>query len=513
VASRPDPRTPVIVGVGQSIRRGDDGEPAVEPVDLMAEALRAAAADTGAPPARVLRAAGSVRVPMLVSWRYRDPGRLAASRAGATVDESWLTAMGGNYVQTLVNRSCADIVAGRQDVILLTGAEAFRTRTAARADGVDPGWTRQGDDVEPATPVGDDRPLSSAAEIALGLGLPVVWYPLVENALRAAAGRTIGAHSAHLGGLWSRFSEVAAANPYAWMRRSFTPDELTTPSPGNRMIGFPYPKLLNSNLFVDQGAALILCSLARARSLGIAADRCVFVHAGADAHDHWLVSHRADLHASPAIRLAGRAALDLAAATPADLAQVDLYSCFPSAVQVAAAALGLSPPRQPGDRDLTVTGGMSFAGGPLNNYPMHALATMVGRLRADAGASPAGPSGGPLGLVTANGGFLTKHAIGVYGTAPPAAGIFRHAEPQPAVDALPATTLNPEPAGPATVESYTVTHARDGAPERAVLALTMPDGRRAWATSTDDATMRGLCREEGVGRRAAVGPGAVATVE
>jgi acetyl-CoA C-acetyltransferase len=501
----PDPRTPVVVGAGQSIRRPGGEAPPAEPVDLMAEALRAAAADSGTAPSALLAAADSVRVPMLISWRYRDPGRLAARRAGADPRQSWLTVVGGNYAQTLVNRSCADIVAGRNDVVLLTGAEAWHTRSAARSAGLDLGWTRQADDVAPATPFGDDRPLSGPGELAVGLGLPVVAYPLVESALRAAAGRTIDDHRGHLGRLWSRFSAVAATNPYAWTRRMYTPDEVTTPSPDNRMVGFPYPKRLNSNLFVDQGAALILCSVERARALGVPRERWVFVHAGADAHDHWLLSHRRDLRSSPAIRVAGRAALDLAGATATDLAQVDLYSCFPSAVQVAAAELGLG--LGPGaDRDLTVTGGMSFAGGPLNNYPMHAVATMVGRLRD-------GADDGALGLVSANGGFLTKHAFGVYGTAPPGAGVFRHAEPQAEIDALPATALDPAPAGPATVEAYTVVHGRHGEPERAVLALTRPDGRRAWGTATDAGTLRDLCRQEGVGRPAAVAPGGAVSVE
>jgi acetyl-CoA C-acetyltransferase len=511
-----DPRTPVIVGVGQSIRRPEDEQPPVEPADLMAEALRAAGADAGAAGPRLLAAADSVRVPRMISWRYRDPGRLAAARAGAHPGESWLTPISGSFVQTLVNRTGLDIVAGRNDVVLITGAESWRTRSAARAAGVDLGWTTQGDDVAPATPYGDDHPLFNNAETDAGIVAPTAFYPLVESALRAAAGRTIAEHQAHLGRLWSRFSEVAAANPWAWSRRAYTPDETITPAPDNRMVGFPYPKRLNSNLFVDQGAAVIVCSVERARDLGIPRDRWVFVHAGTDAHDHWLASHRADLRSSPAIRIAGRKAFDLAGTTSADLAHVDLYSCFPSAVQVAAAELGLRGPnaeaglRGPnaeaglgGGRDLTVTGGMSFAGGPFNDYSLHAVATMAERLRADPGS---------LGLVTANGGYLTKHALGVYGTEPPVAGVFRHADVQAEVDALPAVALDEHPAGPATVEAYTVVHGRDGEPERASLALTMPDGRRAWASTTEPATMADLCREEGVGRSARVGPGGTVEV-
>ena len=37
------------------------------------------------------------------------------------------------------------------------------------------------------------------------------------------------------------------------------------------------------------------------------------------------------------------------------------------------------------ERDLTVTGGMTFAGGPWNNYVTHGVATMVGVLREDPG--------------------------------------------------------------------------------------------------------------------------------
>jgi acetyl-CoA C-acetyltransferase len=488
-----DPRTPVIVGAGQCVRRPGDPAPPIEPVDLMSEALRAAGADAGPTGSRLLAAADSVRVPRLISWRYRDPGRLAAQRAGADPAESWVTPISGNSVQTLVSRSGLDILAGRNDVVLITGAEAWRTRSAARRAGLDLGWTALSDQHTEATPFGEDVPLSSGAEVAAGLAEPLVFYPMVETALRAGAGRTVEEHQLHLGRFWSRFSEIAATNPNAWTRRAFTPAEVTEPSPDNRMVGFPYPKRMTSNMFVDMGAAVIVCSFERARALGIPADRWVFVHAGADAHDHWFASHRADLRSSPAIRLAGTAALDLAGAAAADVAHVDLYSCFPSAVQVAASELGLGL-----GRDLTVTGGMNFAGGPFNSYPMHSVATMVDRLRSDPGT---------LGLVTGNGGYLTKHAIGIYGSDPPAAGRFRHRDVQAEVDALPATAFDEKPEGPATIEAYTVVHGRDGEPERAVLALTMPDGRRAWGANTEPATLRDLCRHEGVGRAAHVTPG------
>jgi acetyl-CoA C-acetyltransferase len=479
-----DPRQPVLVGVGQFSNRVDRGATPLEPADLMAEALRRAEADAGV--SGLLAATDSIRVLQLLSWRYRDPGAVVAERIGASPRQSVYTVMGGNYVQTLLNASARDIAAGRADVIVLTGGESWRSRAAARADG-GLGWTEQGDDVDNAEGFGEDDSLSSPEEIARGLFLPVQLYPMFDSALRAHEGLTLDEHRQVLGQLWSRFSEVAATNPEAWIQRTYSPDELITVTPDNRMVGYPYTKLLNSNNNVEQGAGLILCSVEKARSLGIGEDRWVFPHAGADAHDHWFVSNRAELFESPAIRTAGRAALELAGAHIDDIAHVDLYSCFPSAVRVAARELGLSL-----DRQLTVTGGMSFAGGPWNNYVMHSIATMTDVLRRDPGS---------LGLVTANGGYLTKHAFGVYSTSPPAAG-FRSTDTQAAVDALPARELDDTFAGAVTIEAYTVMHDRDSQPEGALLATRTPAGQRAWASSTDADVMAELLAAEAVGRSA-----------
>ena len=173
------------------------------------------------------------------------------------------------------------------------------------------------------------------------------------------------------------------------------------------MVAYPYTKLLTADLQVDQGAATILCTAAAAEAAGVPRERWVFPLAGADAEDHWFLSHRADFHSSPAIRLAGASALALAGSTIDDMAHLDLYSCFPSAVETAAAELGL--PLDDPARPLTVTGGLTFGGGPGNNYGTHAVASMVDTLRADPGSR---------GLVTGLGWYQTKHSVGIYGTAP-----------------------------------------------------------------------------------------------
>ena len=491
-----DPRTPVLVGGGQLSNRIDRGDPVLEPVDLIAEAARRAADDTGAAdPAKVLAAVGSVRVVHLLSWHQRDPGRLVGERIGATdLRHTIYTTPGGNTPQALVNRTCLDIARGDVDVAAIGGAEAWRTRTSLKSAGERPQWTVEPEDATPTETFGGDmdmRKLVHPLELSRGIVAPIQLYPMFESALRAAAGATHGEWAARLGDLWSRFSEVAASNPHAWIQQSFTPEELATPTADNRMIGFPYTKRMNSNNAVEQGAAVLVCSVEAAERLGIPRERWVFPWSGTDAHDAEVVSERGDMHTSPAIRVAGGRALALAGVGADDIAHVDLYSCFPSAVEVAAGELGLSL-----DRQLTVTGGLSFAGGPWNNYVSHAVATMLGVLRDDPGS---------LGLVTGNGGFLTKHAFGVYGTEPPPAP-FRWEKPQDEVDAAAAACAVAEGyVGAGVVEAYTVMHDRDGAPEAGLCAVRTPDGTgRTWGTVRDPDVLAAMEAEEFVGRSTSI---------
>ena len=479
-----DPRTPVIIGVGQRSQRVDRGEPELEPVDLMAVAARAALSDAGVADATAI---DSVRVVDLLSWRYRDPGSLVAERleVGHPV-ESRMSAMGGNSPQMLLNQTALDILAGDVSCVLLTGAESWRTRSRYRATGEKPAWTEQGEDVPAAAPIGSAVEMNHEAEVSLGIFLPIQVYPMFEQAHRHALGRSMDEHRAVLGGLWSRFSEVAAKNPHAWIQDAMGPEEITTPSPANRMVGMPYTKVMNSNNAVEQSAAVLVCSVEVAERLGVPRDKWVFPLAGSDAHEHPYVSNRASIGEAPAVRIAGQAALEAAGVTIDDIAHVDLYSCFPVAVEVGAAALGLDL-----DRQLTLTGGLSFAGGPWNNYVMHSIATMVEVLRADPGTT---------GLVWANGGYLTKHAFGIYSTEPPAER-FRHAHPQDEIDALPSREVATDVEGDVTVETWTVMFDKDGQPELGVFALLTDDGRRAWGTTNDAGSMPTLVAEDMIGRR------------
>jgi acetyl-CoA C-acetyltransferase len=484
-----DPRAPVIIGVGQVTHRAAGLDDAREPADLMAEAVLAASADatlSGPPPA------DSLRVVSLLSWRYRDPARFVARRLGIEPRDTALSTNGGNSPQSLVNGAAAEITRGETDLVILTGGESWRTRMRARRSDATLPWPVVPDDVSPGRVLGEEFVMNHPAELERGIVMPVQVYPMFETALRAAAGLGLAEHRVMISELWARFSAVAATNPQAWVRDALSAEAIRTPGPGNRMIGLPYTKYLNSNNDVDQAAALLMCSAERARSLGVPEDRWVFVHSGSDCHEHQYVSERWTFTETPAIAAGGRAALELAGLDIDDIEIIDLYSCFPSAVQLGARSLGLEL-----DRTLTRTGGLTFAGGPWNNYVMHAIATIVAELRERTGAH---------GFVWANGGYATKHAFGVYGTEPPVHG-FRHAHPQDEIDALPRRVLatGADAAGPASVEAYTVMHDRDGAPERGFASCLLADGRRAWGATSDLGLAAAMCDGEWVGRSVDIG--------
>jgi len=251
------------------------------------------------------------------------------------------------------------------------------------------------------------------------------------------------------------------------------------------MVAFPYTKAMCSNWFLDQAAALILCSEEAAERHAVARDRWVFVHGGAEADDTSYISNRAELGRSPAIAAAWSALAADRGVGIDDVAHLDLYSCFPSAVEAAAEAIGLDPDGKDRARQLTVTGGLTFAGGPLNNYVTHSIATLVDLLRSDSTA---------LGLATANGGFLTKHALGLYSAQPPSTPFRR----LPLTDddvAHDAREAAPDHTGAVTIEATTVMHDHDG-PSRALFALLTTDGRRTFGSSNDAALMKTAMTDE-----------------
>src|SRR6266536_109183 len=487
-----DPRTPVIVGAGQASQRPDDPAQAREPIDLLGDAARAADADAGAPRS-VLAALDTVAVVDIVSWTYPDPGALLGRRLGVEPRTTMTTTVGGNSPQLLMNELASEIARGDAGAVLVGGAECVYTRWRARREPktwLD--WT-QADDPPCARVVGDSRPGTNDYEMAHAAIAPTQIYPLFETALRADAGRTVDEHQREVSELWATFAAVAAGNPYAWSRAPYSPEEIRTLSPDNRIVTFPYLKRMCANIDVDQSAALLVCSYQVASDLGVPDERLVFPLSGADAHDHFFFSERESLTTSPAIAAAGSAALDGAGIGVDDVTRFDLYSCFPSAVEIALGSLDLRGPGGGDPRPLTVTGGLGFAGGPANDYPTHAIAAMVDACRRDPGS---------IGMVSALGWYVTKHSIGLYSTTPPEQSYVRAdaARTQAHVDALPRRETAGAYEGPATIEATAVVFDRDSAPTVAILSTLTPDGRRALANTRDAAVMHEMTEKAWEGR-------------
>ena len=296
-------RTPIFVGVAQVEQREDDPSSAKEPLDLMVQAIEAAAVDCGNP--NILQAADSVRVVRGI-WGYGNPARVVAERIGATGAETGLTSLGGNYVQSLTNRSFLDIQSGKNDIIVVTGGECGRTQGRALKAGLTLDWnpltrepganpTIRNDGDAPDMFLGSNKVTRHEAEMKRGIARPIQFYPMFETALRHANKESVEGHLERVSELWAGFNKVAVDNPNAWIRKPMSAADIRTPSPSNRAVSYPYTKLMNSNNSVDQGAALILTSVSKARSLGISEDRWVYPHAGTEAWDHLYVSERDNL--------------------------------------------------------------------------------------------------------------------------------------------------------------------------------------------------------------------------
>ncbi|MEE9606182.1 MAG: acetyl-CoA acetyltransferase [Myxococcota bacterium] len=476
-----DPRTPVLVGVGTAMQRGDDPNQAREPVALMVEALLRAADDAECP--ALLRRADSIRVPRGI-WPYRDPARIIADALGAGSARTQLAQIG--VLQTaLLGGAARDILESRCDVVLVAGGEAKWRSLTARKRGVEERLTRQPEAVAPDEELAPDRAIMHPLEIELELTRPVRQYAMVETALRHAAQSTPEAHARRMATLWAGMSRVASRNPDAWRRDAVSAEQILDLSDGNRMLAYPYTVLLNSQWNVDQAAGLILCALGVVRSLGLDESRLVYPLAVAESNCALTLAERADPASCPGFALAAQRALSQAGLSLADVTHLELYSCFPAAVQVQLRELGLSA-----ERPLTVTGGMAFAGGPLNNFVLQAVAKMAQVLRADPGSR---------GLVTAVSAVLTKQGVSLWSSSEPTAP-FAYAD----VSAQVATQWRAVDVvagarGRARVAGYTVVHDHAG-PSRAIALCDLDSGGRSLAFSTDPELMAEMESSEFCGR-------------
>ncbi len=457
--------TPVIVGASQYMQPKNSTSP-LDPLGLMIRTSLAAFADSGA--GDLLRYCDTVRVMNIVSYPYEDVCDELGKALGIASARSCYGGIGGNTPQLFVNRSAIDIAEGKSRVTLIAGAEAAAAMRRAPKEKNLLNWPEGG------TPKRFDTDNSegfSGHERIYDFFIPTVAYAMIENAWRHALQRDLESHRKAMGAICERLSRMASLNPHAWTRDAYTADDITLAGTDNRMVCFPYTMRMVANFFVDQSAALVMTSEETADEMGVDPSRRIYPMGGAGLNNIWNLSRRHDLTDSPALREAVWLALDQAGTGIDGIYFFDLYSCFPSAVEIACRELGIS---EDDPRDLTVTGGLPYFGGPGNNYSLHAIAAVVERIRSNPGQKA---------LVTALGWYNTKWSVGIYGSRP---GEQPWEESdlsaiQARIDgeALPESVTAAE--GELTIETYVIWHGRSGEPDHGVVLGRLVDGRRAFA--------------------------------
>src|SRR6266403_2252400 len=460
----PDDRIPVIVGVGEIVDRPKEILEGLEPLALLEQALKRAEADSGS---KLLGEIQSLDVVNFLSWRYRDPEKQLSDRLGIKPEHAYYGPVGGESPIRYLHEAAQRIARGECSVAAVCGAEAQSTATKAERAGVELPWTPFAHDVpEPKRGAAFQKPIA----VKLGVFRPITVYPLYEAATAAHWGQTPREAMAESGALWSTYSNVASQNPNAWLKRRFTADEITTPTPDNRLIAWPYTKLQVANPTVNMGAALLMTSLAKAKAAGIAEDRLAHVRGGASAEeprDYLIRDQFFESHPQNAVL---NAVLDLVGGDGKAFDAIELYSCFPCVPKMARRTLGLGPEVRP-----TVTGGLTFFGAPLNTYMTHAACAMVRKLR----------NGAKLGLLYGQGGFVTKHHA-----------LAQDTSVQAEADRHRGAVLDfvTEADGKGSVESFTVIYGRGGDVEHGVVMLRTPDNARTLARvpAHDGATLAHL---------------------
>jgi acetyl-CoA C-acetyltransferase len=438
-------RIAVIVGVGEWIDRPASADQGMEPLRMMEAAARAAEQDAGA---ALLALLDSIDVVCELSWPYpAAPARLAAL-LGAQPARAVYGPIGGESPIRFIHEAALRIASGESQAALVVGAEAEYTVGMARKQGVTLDWETRDD-----TPLVRGKDFLHPQAVLHGMALAPMVYPLFENAATASWGQTPRQAQQASAALWEKYSAVAAANPFSWLHEPLSAAEIGTPGPGNRMIAWPYVKHMVANPMVNQGAAVIITSLALARAAGVAEDKMVYVYCGAAASEPRDYLDRAQLDRSHALEAVLEKIVCDVGGDAHVFSAAELYSCFPIVPKIALRILG-TPDLAP-----TVAGGLSFFGAPFNNYMTHGAAAMVRHLRGQDAA---------LGLLYGNGGFMTyHHALVLCSDLSRANGkLAQHYRVQQEADARQpqAPRVADNHAGVIVIESFTVVHGRDGAP-------------------------------------------------
>ena len=459
--------TPIIVGASQITQKKDIDIP-LDPLNLIAEACRNALSNTGSGDLR--NVIDIIYMSTISSWIYEDAPSKLSNLLGIKPSQNYTAPISGNTPQLLVNKAAKAISLGESNAILITGGEASYSRYRASKGEITLDWPRLSPSALSKARKVSDSYLSQFENHYTYMNPPYT-YALIETALRAASGRDLKEHLDHIGKRYERFSIIASENPYAWEKNHFSSEEIITPSLKNRIICHPYTKRMVSNLYVDQAAALVMTTEDIAKKLGIDRELWVYPMGGVELKNIFYLSQRPILYDSPAIREGSRLLLDQAGLKLEEVDAFDLYNCFPCMVEIARKEIGIS---EDDPRDLTITGGLSFFGGPFSSYAMHPIVTAVNLIQKNPSMKI---------MILANGGYNTAESFGIYGNEPPAKSWEenKYNDIQQIIEA----SIMPEPIekanGNLTIEAYTIIYDRNGVPERGIVMGRLESGERTLA--------------------------------
>ncbi len=475
----------IIVGVSQYTQHKQTKNP-LDPLQLILHASKNAIKDTGVEDFKLIKSIDSVILINVNSWSYKDSPGVLCKALGIKPKQKIYLADGGNTPQMAVNRASKALFYGQAKAVLIAGGEAAYTAYKSKKT---QDWPPR---EKPASMEGKIWNGINDHENLYGFKIPSCTYAIFENALRSASQRTIREHQLHMGKLFERFSKIASENPHAWTRTSFSAEEIITPTDENRMINFPYTKRMCSNMFVDQVAAIIMMTEEVARRLNIDEHLWVYLMGGSDFQNIHEISRRPKLYDSPAAREGSKRALKQAGLRLNEINAFDIYSCFPSIVQIIKKEIGIL---EDDPRTLTIAGGLPYFGGPWSNYSMHAIVTAVEKIRDNSDLKI---------MVIANGGYNTKQSFGIYGKNPPLI-LWDQLDDTEIQSAILSKSLAPplkEANGVLEIESYTFVHDRQGNPVKGIVIGKIESNRRALAQiSADRIVLNGLLKHDLIGKK------------
>jgi len=477
---------PIIVGIAQFTQYKDTSQP-LDPLSLIVKTSIKALEDTQSK--EIVDFIDAVYMVNINSWSYEDAPSELSKVIGINPTTKVYLPDGGNTPQMLVNRAAKAIMAGLNRSILITGGEALYSRIQEKKGKIKLNWSKR---ENPKYMEGTIWDGINAFENRYGLKYPPYTYSLFETAFRAALGRNLKDHINYLGKLFEHFSNIASRNPYSWTKTSFSAPEIVNATPNNRYITHPYTKRMCSNLFVDQAATILITSKSFADELNIDKNLWVYPMGGADLNNVHEITQRPKLYDSPATREGVKLALKQAGLTIEDIDKFDIYSCFPSIVEIIMKEIGIS---DADPRDLTVTGGLPYFGGPWSNYSLHAIVNTVNIIRNNRSLKV---------MVIANGGYNTKQSIGIYGSesSRKSWGVCDDKEIQQSIleDVLPPPVERAN--GKLIIEGYTITYNRNGQPESGIVIGKLESGYRTIALiKSEPNELEILVKQELVGKK------------